>query len=67
VRSARTESSVLAGLIPAKAVMEGGPDHNLLERFFVGERRRTKIMPHALGERPARERFERPTDERPGA
>ncbi len=25
---------------------------NLLERLFLGERRRTKIIPHAFGERP---------------
>jgi putative transposase len=25
---------------------------NLLERLFLGERRRTKVIPHAFGERP---------------
>ena len=28
------------------------PDTNLLERLFLEERRRTKIIPHAFGERP---------------
>jgi hypothetical protein len=28
------------------------PDTNLLERLFLEERRRTKIVPHAFGERP---------------
>jgi hypothetical protein len=30
---------------------------NLLERLFLGERRRTKIIPHAFGERPVSKRM----------
>ncbi len=42
-RTAMTETGGTAPFIP---------DTNLLERLFLEERRRTKIIPHAFGERP---------------